>query len=316
MCKNKYSSYLVKTEYLNGDTEVIDYNEKDSRSYKQILDLYKETKKAYADESTCVKVNFCGITEDKNINILFTKEITNEEDLKIKENADAVKETSVSDITNNMIKLLDMMLEKHDKLNENLNVLNKKQDVELHKIEMIKHPTDAYKMELYNNIASIRKDRRTTKNELTLLGVCNIKDIKNQILRTKKAENTMIKTENKIINNGLEDYVFVKEIKYRSSKELAKLMIELNEKYDKVYEDQSDMSISCYNNNGCKYNHKATKVKTTPVIVKNTDTYKVMRVVRFSTFPEKIKSMSRLSKSYDLVKANDEKMEITCSRKL
>jgi len=267
MCKNKYNLYEITTTYLNGDVESIDFGEKDARNYKQILELYKETKQVYADENTCVKINFCGVTQDNKINILFSKEITNIEDKIIKQKADELKEKSVADITNTIIENLNMLIEKDRKLNETLNVLNKKQDVELHRVEAIKYPTDAYKLQVFDNIANIRNERRITKNELTLIGVVNIKEMKNQLLRTKKAEHTIVKTENKIIENGLETYVFVKEIKYRNFKEAEKLLVDMKIKYDKVSNDDSKMLISVYNNNGKTHHKKCSK--SNPVVVKS-----------------------------------------------
>jgi hypothetical protein len=327
MIERKYNSYQVSIEYLNKDKEIINYKEKDARSYKQVLELYKETKDFYSNENTCVKINFCGITESNNINIIFTKEIINTEDLQIKQKADEFKEKSVADITNDILQNLDMLLEKSKKLNESLSILNKKEDVQLHKIEAIKYPTDACKLQIYDDISTIRTERRITKNELTLLGVLNINDIKNQILRTKKAENTMVKTENKIIDNGLENYVFVKEIKYRNFKELPNLVEQLKTKYDKVSYSESDMIIYCYNNNGCKYNHKkkssvidikkvdeVKNVETTPTATN--DEYKIMKVVRFKTYPEKITLMMKLQREYTKVIADDIKMTLTCKNKI
>lgn len=322
MRERVYNSYQVKVEYLNGDSEVINYKEKNSKSYKQVLELYKETREFYSKENTCVKINFCGITESNNINIIFTKEILNAEDLEIKQKADEFKEKSVADITHNMIELLDMLIEKDKKLNESLNVLNKKQDVELHKIEAVKHPTDAYKLEVFDAMASIRNDRRFIKNELTLLGNLKINDIKNQLLREKKAEKTIEKTENKIIDNGLENYVFVKEIKYRNYKELPNLVEQLKSKYDKVSWSESDMIIYCYNNNGCKYKHK-TKVNKVEdnkseanAVIKSVSEYKVMKVVNFKSFPEKITMMLKLQKEYNQVIGDDIKMTLTCLNKV
>jgi hypothetical protein len=71
---SKYRRYKIIVNYLNGNKEEIEYiNNKpvDTSSYKEMMKVYKEVKEQYI--SMCTSIDFIGITEDEQLNIMYSK---------------------------------------------------------------------------------------------------------------------------------------------------------------------------------------------------------------------------------------------------
>jgi len=261
MCKNKYNSYMVKIMYLNGDTEVIDYKEKDARSYKQVLNLYKETKENYLDTDTCATIQFCGkIDNNTKLEIMFEKEIITEDKF-IKEEGERIAELTAYQALQNLNKAIADIEKVKARSNNGLSTFDKAQDVLLHSIENgMKNVTMLEKIEIYDKLKKLRNDRRINKDTHTLIehfqenlkrSNVNYSGIQKEISKTLRGYNMYI-AKNKHDNLSVEQNKNIADkmcqsVKYRSFKERDITMLRLQKIYAKLTDDVPSMSIFCYN---------------------------------------------------------------------
>lgn len=77
MSKTKCIKYQIIITYINGDEEEVQYKEGiNQSSYTQMREFYKnEIKEQYKDDKNVITIEFVGVTEDKELKILWTKEI-------------------------------------------------------------------------------------------------------------------------------------------------------------------------------------------------------------------------------------------------
>jgi hypothetical protein len=234
---------------LNGNKENIEYiNNKpvDTSSYKEMMKVYKEIKEQYANQ--CESIDFIGITESEELNILFTKKM-NQEDTT--ENSFELIE-QLNDIVNKLKK-------KSAQAQDLLSLVDKEKNIFEHKyIEFaeLEDLVDEYKIEKFDEYRSLLLKRRSIKDETT-----NLKNVKEQIdiifentdrlhKRTLGYINkAILSTESAIANTVPEDKdkQMVKEVKYNNFKERISLMKQLENKYDKVVNIEEENKLVCYN---------------------------------------------------------------------
>lgn len=254
MCERKYYKYSVIIEFLNGDKENINYEEEKSRNYSEMLELYRQTKEQYKDE--CVTISFCGITEDNKINVLFEKCIVNKEELKIKEEADEIANSSGQDVLLELKEIINKIQRYRGYINGQEGVYDKKQDILLHKIESNKLENIEDEIRMMRELKQLRLNRRKVKinsriidrffnklssKKIVLNNICDMIDL------IIKEENT---TQGKIVpltDEKVEEFKIAKILRFKNFKERLNMMKQLQPKYDKVVYDDSRMEITCYN---------------------------------------------------------------------
>lgn len=252
MCR-KYEEYKIKITYLNGDTEELNYKGINTSNYKEMLKLYKDIKEQYKEES--VVIDFLGITNTGELGILFTKEIKGKDYLD-KQELEMTEEEILKDIQRKMT----LLYKRKDETINKLNAVNKKQDILLHQIESLPSKTNNnIKIKMLNELQEIRKNRRylkNKKNDLTSLNIIidNFKILSNINTLTKyildKKQKSVLQEQQfnfDKIEKVEKRFNVIKEIKYRNFRERVNLIKQLTPKYDKVYYDDSKMTVTCYN---------------------------------------------------------------------
>ena len=247
---SKYCRYKVLVNYLNGNKEEIEYiNNKpvNTSSYKEMMKVYKEVKEQYI--SLCTSIDFIGITEDEQLNIIFSKQNKQDEDT-----------------TENSFELIERLNEIVNKLNRKsreaqdlLDLINKeKSNIEHKCFEFVELEdlVDEYKIEKFDEYRSLLLKRRIIKDE-----AINLKNVKEQLdiiienterlhKRTMGYINkAILSTESAITNTVPEelDKQMVKEYPYKNHGERINLMSQIEHKFDKVIVVEEEKKIKCYN---------------------------------------------------------------------
>lgn len=253
---SKFNEYCIKINYMNKDTEVIKYTDKglDKCSYKSMLQIYKQTKEEYKD--MCVTIDFVGISSTGELNILFTKEIINEEEAKQKEIADRLENCETLQILKNLKDNFELLNKRRGKVKSDYNIANKERDVKSHQIENFPKDSEDMleKIKLFNSFQKSCNKRREVKDELQLnddffdnSNVC-VKHMIN-ILDSyiEKSEKKLSKEYKPLTDEMVEEYKIMKVVKFRSFSEKFKLLSKLNKEYSKAVANDSNMTITCYN---------------------------------------------------------------------
>lgn len=254
MCKErKYAKFNIKITYLNGDTENISYNKYDPTNYKDMIQLYKETKEQF--KNNCVLIDFNGITQDGEIGILFRKE-NKTEDLEIKKEADTVEQMSIIEILKNLENIINILGKKQEKENNNINIYTKKRDVINHKVETMDkiNLSSEEKILLIEKLHIVSKKRRKAKENTeiinTFTNLQKIQGIRKAINVTKQKIQEIEGREEKsefLADDKVKKYRIMEEVKYKNFKERTRLINKLKYKYNKIYYDDSRMVVICYN---------------------------------------------------------------------
>ncbi|MBN3376346.1 hypothetical protein CF087_21150 [Clostridium botulinum] len=264
MCKEykrKYQEYLITITYLNGDKENLKYKGINTSNYNDMLNLYRDIKEQYKNES--VIIDFIGKSADGQMDIMWQKEIVNK-DAKIKEYAEKVVNTEIEDIIKDIYNSFKLLNDKRKYSNEQINIYNKKQDILLHKIEHFNNELgNEIKISIFDNIQAIRIQRRKLKEDLENLTnfngmLCHYKNKVNKRLTTEQTEKILMtalesiqKIDNKeytfLTDEKVEELKIMKEVRYKKQTERVKLMQQLKKEFDKIYCDESKMKIVCYN---------------------------------------------------------------------
>jgi hypothetical protein len=255
MCR-KYSKFNITITYLNGDTENIQHEDYNSTSYKDMLELYKMTKEHYKDE--CVTIDFIGVTDTGSTTILFTKNIINDKELKIKEEAKLVDDMNVEELVHKLGDITKLLKKKYEKSFSQRDIANKQLDNILHQIESIDridYNIEINEKDMINEIHNIRVNRRQAKNNIEILQLLDNKHFLQQIdgkvmmakQKVQQLKNEYDKVEfldkEKIVEKKI-----MKEVPYRSFKERIQLMKQLSKDFNKICYDDAKMIIICYNN--------------------------------------------------------------------
>jgi len=246
---SKYRRYKIIVNYLNGNKEEIEYiNNKpvDTSSYKEMMKVYKKIKEQYTN--LCVSIDFVGITEDEQLNVLFTKKMINEENT----------ENSFK-LINQLNEIVNKLKNKSDKVQDILCLVEKEKSVFEHKrIEFaeLEDLTDEYKIETFDDYRSLLLKRRIIKDE-----AMNLKNVKEQLDIIFENTNRLYKrtvgfinkailnTESSITQTVPEELnkQVVKEVPFNNFKERINLMKQLQPKYDKIIVDNENNKLLCYN---------------------------------------------------------------------
>lgn len=250
----KYQEFKIKITYLNGDSEEINYNKQDKSKYRDMLELYKQTKEKFKDE--CVIIDFLGVEGDGELGILFQKKIVNDKESKIKTQADLVRNMPLSEVLDQMESLMKILEDKSSKSDERINVYNKRQDLLLHKVEGFKKAkvSNVGKLEVMDMLEDIRLKRRVIKNDVRVIDDFkennSMQIIKQAIFRSKLKIDSISKEDSEmeyLTDEKIEQFKMMKEVTYKSFKERIVVMKRLQNRYNKVYYDDSTMVITCYN---------------------------------------------------------------------
>ena len=186
----KYQKFSIKVEYLNGDCEDINLAGVGHDNYTKVLNVYRNVRDTY--EGKARKIDFVGQTKDGELGVIFTKDLRTEignKDLK----------KNVDDIMKNISAEFQLLSNKFSYHRNMINILTKKQDVILHRLEHLSNNTDENKIELLDELINIRKERRWHKEQLEMLEkIANENNINGQEINYKHLSNVFnIKTNNK-----------------------------------------------------------------------------------------------------------------------
>lgn len=247
---SKYQRYMIQVNYLNGNKENIEYiNNKpvDTSSYKEMMKVYKETKEKYIN--LCTSIDFIGITEDEQLNIIFSKQ--NKQDEENTENS--------FELIEQLNKIVNKLKVKSKEAQNLLCSVDKEKSIFEHKyIEFaeLEDLVDEYKIKKFDEYRNLLLRRRVIKNE-----AINLRNVKEQLdiifentdrlhKRTVGYINkAILNTESSITQTVPEelDKQIIKEISYNNHKERINLMKQLEHKYDKVIVKEEENKIVCYN---------------------------------------------------------------------
>lgn len=161
--QRKFSKYKIQIRHTNGDKENINIKTADDGSYKSMLEVYKRIKRQYA-EIEC-NIDFLGESDTGQVGIIFTKENKlNKPDFQII--AEKYANVTMLELLETLNTTLDLIDKRGKWLNDEIRVLNKMQDIELHKIESYSDILgEKEKVNVFNNIKSIRESRRILKED-------------------------------------------------------------------------------------------------------------------------------------------------------
>jgi hypothetical protein len=244
--KRKYQYYVIQVKYHNGDTEELNTakakEDINKSSYKEMLKVYNEVKELYEDKEC--DISFCGVGQDGNLGIMFTKECKKEKE-KVKD-------------FNYIVSLLEKVKKtyevREDYVKTNYGLLDKKIDIILHKIE---HSNEEYSLENkvkdFDNIKDLRIQRRSIKEEQALQDIIRDSNIMNTIKKilvhteklNKKIETTKQRIENR--DEKVERNLQVQEFDYKNFKDRMRIMQEIQKQFNKITYDDNKKKIYAYN---------------------------------------------------------------------
>jgi hypothetical protein len=246
---SKYRRYKILVTYLNGNKEEIEYiNNKpiNTSDYKEMMKVYREVKEQYIN--LCTTIDFIGVTTDEQLNIIFSKQMTQEENTE-----------DSFELIEQLNEIVNKIKEKANKVQDLLSLIDKeKSKIEHECFEFVKIEDliDEYKIEKYDEYRSLLLKRRAIKNE-----AINLKNVKEQLdiifentirlhKRTQGYLNSIIRNTESVINNTVPeelDKQVVKEYPYKDFKERINLMKQLEHKYDKIVNMENENKLVCYN---------------------------------------------------------------------
>lgn len=251
-----YETYKLKITNDEGIKDVRVNKNVDCTSYKQMINFYKECKKR--NENNSCTIDFIGVTATGEENIMFSKTYCQElnQDKELLRSTDSI----VGEIKH-LLGLLDRKKEYHDQLQS---VLDKKKNIQLHKIETIKEFKGTKeelireKIKIFDSIELISQERRFHKEEWSKLKV--LRKVINLDSIIDQFEKVIIPIDERdyqyLSNEIIEEKKIFKEYTYRSDKERLRIMKQIEGKYSKVINDSVNNKLVCYNlaNNKNKLN--------------------------------------------------------------
>ena len=253
--ERKYIRYNIKFEYLDGHFRIaaIDETKYDKTKYKSMIDFYHNVLNTYKLKNVD-KIRFQGIDKNNQIHVFFTKEIANEKDL------DENKYTSMDnmEILKEMLDLISTLNAREvNDMKDMKSIWDKKQDILLHQMENfdLAEFNEEIKLEekikLFDQMQNIRKERRKLKNDIgTLTDIkhkVNLDDLKNNLNEIFKRRVGRITKARFLTDELIEELHIMKEVDYKNNKERIAYMKQLQNKYDKVVNDEPHRKLICYN---------------------------------------------------------------------
>lgn len=220
----------------------------DCTSYKQMIKFYKECKKRNM-ENSCT-IDFVGVTATGEENVMFSKTYCQEE------NHDKELLKTTDEIVGEIKHLLGLLERKKDYHDNMQSAVQKKENLLLHKIEVInkfegtKEELLNEKLSIFNQLEKTVKERRIHKSESKKIGilnkVINIEEISKAFDMVKIPIN---EEDYKYLSDDLVNKLnIIKEIPYTSNKHRIKIMKEIEKKYAKIINDEANRKLICYNN--------------------------------------------------------------------
>ncbi|MFH0334705.1 hypothetical protein [Clostridium perfringens] len=252
MCKcRKYESYKVIVSFYNGEKEEIKYNGIKQTSYIDMLKAYRETKELYKDKSC--RIDFIGVSANGELEVRWFKEFKGEEkEFQIK--AREYTETNSFELMENIINSIALLNKRNYYLKNRRDVLEKAQDIILHKIEHfdISGLGNEEKLELFNELENIRKERREVKEDLKNIHTIrekikfpeNLEEVLNGMVEFKEKTEKSIKY---LTDIELENKKVFKKKKYNNIEQRNLIAEKLRKKFDRVIFDDSKAMIYAYN---------------------------------------------------------------------
>lgn len=247
----KYESYKVIVNFDNGEREEIKYNGIRQTNYIDMLKAYRQTKELYKDKAC--RIEFIGVLANGELEVRWYKEFQGEKK-DFQEVAKEYADTTSFDLMENIINSITLLDKRNYYLKNRRDVLEKAQDIILHKIEHfdLSGLGNEEKLKLFDDLEAIRKERREVKEDLKNIHMIrekikfpnNLEDVLNSLVELKN------KTENSIkyLNDfELENKKIWKKKKYTSIEQRDLIAEKLKRKYDKVIWNDAECIIYAYN---------------------------------------------------------------------
>lgn len=244
----KYQEYKIVVTYINGDKEEINYKGINTSNYKDMIKLYSDIKDEYSDKSATIE--FIGVDNLGELKIFWSKKVEAKEET-------INTDISIEEILTNIKSNLELLIEKEISAHAKQGMLDKQQDVQLHRIENIdngifksEEQKALEKIKIFNTIHSLRTERRQNKNNISLHTNISNKINKSQLVNDISkilgiSEKVTSKKYDYLTDEKAEEFSIVKRIKFRTEKERISLTSQLQPKYSKVYYEGGE--IICYN---------------------------------------------------------------------
>lgn len=246
MCERKFSMFNVVVEFADGSKEVVKYKEFDKTSYKDMMTMYKRVKEEYKDKNCNIK--FVGVNKSGEMGVLFTKE--NIKEVSKEEDREEIKvDESVVDLLKELSSTINKINKARNSLEGELSLVNKQQDVLLHKFESsYENLSNKEKLQLGQELTNIRKKRRQIKNERKVLGTFETDYTANQfkylsigVERAVKKDEELASQKRLSCENKVKEYRYIKDSQRQAMEE------DLKNKFDRIYVNEQEKIIYCYN---------------------------------------------------------------------
>lgn len=242
-----YESYKLKISDDDGERYIKINKNVDTSNYKEMIKFYNELKKRN-EEKSCT-IHFLGVDKNKIENIMFSKEYKKEV------NNDKELLTTTDEIVGDIKHLLGLLERKKDYHHDMRSVLDKKNNIALHKIENIrlfegsKEDLIKEKIKIFDEMDKIIEERRTHKEELKKLSTLRkIIDLDNIIDNFNRVNIPIDETDYKYLTDEvIEEKKILKEYTYRNDKERLNIMKQIENKYSKIVNDSVNNKLICYN---------------------------------------------------------------------
>lgn len=254
MCK-KYSNYLIRIKFLNNDEETIKYEDERDSSYKDMLELYNETKTKYKDYTATIE--FLGVSNNGKMEIMWSKEnITKDKELKEMAELYCTKETEK--VLNNAIEALKAIHIHRAYIRGEVESLSKDRSLKLHSIEKNKSNKEysiEEKIAFFDSVKEISDDRRGYKDNISMLDILfekfnkhniNLKFIESLINETIQEKEIKKEKFVELTEEKAEELKIVKKVKFRNYDEKITLMMKLQKQFSKVIAKDNEMMLYCY----------------------------------------------------------------------
>lgn len=153
--ERKHVKYMVVVNCINGDKQEFNFDGINMK-YREMLNRYSEVKEKFGNDKDVLNIQFIGITKDKEINVIYTKEVSKENN-----KLDFVNEENPAIAILNNLKFMRNNSKSYCDINDFYDDI---QIPLLHEFENFEY-NDLSAVELTNKIIKIRKDRRINKNK-------------------------------------------------------------------------------------------------------------------------------------------------------
>lgn len=259
----KYDKYEIKITYHNGDMEEVNYTSNiDTSNYKQMLNIYRQTKEEYLNNKDVAIIDFVGISGQGEIGILFTKEVSKYVEPNMLDDLNRDCRSVVDDI----ITLFNVLKKQKDYYKEIADECEKRRDTLLHEVLLIKNDSRKNRELLEHNLIVKQGDnevrRKFAKNNIKDLISLNKKFNISSTINILK-DFSIERDLNGYDKESPKEYKDRVEFKvtYKDDIERVRLIKQYKHKYDEMKNDVVNRTLYFYNHVGegkrkKKYNRK------------------------------------------------------------